>query len=75
MGFPAFGFESVYRNSYDDVFAFFSEKHAGNYKIYNLCTERCYPESNFENVSNTYRFEDHYPPLFEIMLDFCKDLH
>ena len=56
MGYPAFGFESVYRNSYDDVFAFFSEKHQGNYKIYNLCTERCYGESNFEKVSNTYRF-------------------
>jgi len=74
MGFPASGFESVYRNSMDDVVTFFTEKHTEHYKIYNLCTERTYPNEKFLQVSNTYRFEDHQPPPFEIMLDFCRNL-
>lgn len=51
MGFPSEGVEAVYRNSMKDVQNFFKKKHAGFYKIYNLCSERSYQDRSFENVS------------------------
>ena len=51
MGFPSEGLEAVYRNSMKDVQSFFKKKHAGFYKIYNLCTERTYSDRCFQNVS------------------------
>lgn len=59
MGFPAIKFEALYRNSLRDVQEFFRKKHAGFYKIFNLCVERSYLESAFEQCCHTYTFEDH----------------
>lgn len=59
MGFPSERLESVYRNSLKDVQNFFKSKHAGFFKVYNLCTERSYSEKAFERCCQEFRFEDH----------------
>lgn len=42
MGFPSEGAEGLYRNPLSEVKKFFSQYHAGHFKIYNLCSERAY---------------------------------
>ena len=51
MGFPSEKLEAVYRNSMKDVQEFFRRKHAGFYKVYNLCTERSYNDKQFERCT------------------------
>ncbi|OWM82150.1 hypothetical protein CDL15_Pgr001724 [Punica granatum] len=56
MGFPAgdissgiFGYiEGFYRNHMEEVIRFFETHHPGNYKVYNLCSERLYDASLFK---------------------------
>ena len=75
MGFPAIGTESLYRNSMTDIKRFFNNNYGYNYKIYNLCTEKQYNSKEFAHCSQDYTFDDHNPPRFDLMLDFCKDIH
>ena len=42
MGIPSEGAEGLYRNPLSEVKKFFSQYHAGHFKIYNLCSERAY---------------------------------
>ena len=74
MGYPGESIEGLYRNSMKDVQQFFKKKHPGHYKIYNLCTERSYNDKCFENTNQQFRFDDHNPPRFDIILPFCEDL-
>jgi len=72
MGFPSQGIEGLYRNHMEDVQRFFNKKYYPNYKIYNLCSERKYDEQSFNGFcSQTYTFDDHNPPIFMLMVDFC----
>ena len=57
-----------------DVQRFFNTRHTGNYKVYNLCSERDYDPSRFDSVAK-YPFDDHNAPPFELFLPFCEDLH
>ena len=41
-GFPASGFEGLYRNRKTDILAFLNEHHGSMVKIYNLCAELKY---------------------------------
>lgn len=59
MGFPAIDYESIYRNSMEDVQKFFKMRHKGHYKIINLCSERKYDHSFFDGNVSEYPFEDH----------------
>jgi phosphatidylinositol-3,4,5-trisphosphate 3-phosphatase/dual-specificity protein phosphatase PTEN len=40
MGFPSESAESFYRNDKGEVKRFLQNKHAGHYKVYNLCKEK-----------------------------------
>jgi len=71
MGYPAFGFESCYRNAFPDVKKFLDSHHQNKYWVYNLCSERSYDPSVFEGRVSCFPFEDHNPPKFDMMRQFC----
>ncbi|CAD8132518.1 unnamed protein product [Paramecium pentaurelia] len=70
MGYPADNFESLYRNSLDEVQRFLNTRHPEKYKVFNLCSERQYRHDLFYKVVE-FPFEDHQPPPFEMILPFC----
>ena len=74
MGFPSEGFEARYRNSITDVQVFFHKFHQKSYQIYNLCSERKYKHGFFDkgSVIERFAFDDHNPPPFDIIFEFCK---
>lgn len=71
MGFPSFGFESVYRNDYNEVKKFLDERHGKDYFVYNLCSERDYDKACFEDRVEKFPFDDHNPPEFDLIRQFC----
>lgn len=71
MGYPAQGFEKYYRNDFNDVKEFLDEKHGDNYMVYNLCSERSYDPEAFSCRVESYPFDDHNPPAFDMIRQFC----
>ena len=43
--------------------------------IYNLCTERSYPKSEFNYCVQRYPFDDHNAPPLEMLLKFCQSVN
>eukprot|EP01017_Pseudomicrothorax_dubius_P007925 TRINITY_DN1254_c0_g2_i4.p1 TRINITY_DN1254_c0_g2~~TRINITY_DN1254_c0_g2_i4.p1 ORF type:complete len:288 (+),score=45.20 TRINITY_DN1254_c0_g2_i4:476-1339(+) len=74
MGFPSQNFEKIYRNNMVDVQRFLEKRHAGHYRVYNLCSERNYDESCFNNNVGCYPFDDHQAPPFHLIFEFCQDI-
>jgi len=74
MGFPSEGSESYYRNPMPEVQRFLEMRHAGKYKVYNLCSERFYDHKKFHNRVVRYPFDDHNCPNFEDIWTFCDDV-
>jgi len=74
MGYPSQRVESVYRNSLEDVRRFLEARHSGHYKVYNLCSERCYDIRKFHSRVAVYPFDDHSPPEFALLRPFCEDV-
>ena len=73
MGYPASGFESIYRNDFSDVRNFLDQRHGDKYFVYNLCSERSYDPSIFDGRVHRYPFDDHNPPEFDMIRRFCVD--
>ena len=70
------GREAAYRNPYKQVYQFLEKRHHGHYKVYNLCSEknRQYDPAKFNNAMVCFPFDDHHPPPFELIEQFCIDL-
>lgn len=75
MGFPANNIEAIYRNNIEDVVKFFNENHRDHYKVYNLCCEKKYDTSKFNDRVGCFPFVDHCPPTIELIYRFCDDVH
>jgi len=73
MGFPASNMEAAYRNSMSEVQKFLNKYHKGHYKVYNLCSERHYKETEFEKVA-VYGFDDHNACPWKLLFDCCTDI-
>ena len=77
MGFPSVNYERIYRNSIDDVIAFFEKYHKSNVKIYNLCLEkdRIYNKALFgKGKVGLFPSMDHNPCPVKLILEFCVDI-
>eukprot|EP00474_Spongospora_subterranea_P005371 CRZ05829.1 hypothetical protein [Spongospora subterranea] len=75
MGFPSSGLEALYRNDIKEVQNFLEVRHQGHYKVYNLCSERHYEASKFQNRVMRFPFDDHTCPAFDRMSGFTEDVH
>ncbi|TPX44817.1 hypothetical protein SeMB42_g03511 [Synchytrium endobioticum] len=75
MGAPAEKMDALYRNPINEVRRFLDLKHPKRYRIYNLCSERCYPSSRFPSAHIAhYPFDDHNPPSVEMFEPFVQDV-
>ncbi|CAD5114870.1 DgyrCDS3903 [Dimorphilus gyrociliatus] len=74
MSFPSTGVTALYRNDIEDVSKFFKQKHDGHFKIYNLCSEKGYDESKFDNRVERIFIDDHNVPKLAEAVKFVKDV-
>jgi len=74
MGFPSENVEAAYRNPMREVLRFLDSFHKDHYKVYNLCSERGYDHQKFYNRVETFPFEDHNAPPFELIHQFCHNV-
>ncbi|KAL0478112.1 phosphatidylinositol-3,4,5-tris phosphate 3-phosphatase PTEN [Acrasis kona] len=74
MGFPSTSVEGFYRNKLQDVVRFLETRHKGSYKVYNLCSEKGYDPTLFNNRVERFPFNDHNPCPFEMILPFCRSV-
>jgi len=76
MGYPAAtGIEGKYRNSADEVYRFFQERHSAHFRIVNLVAERGYNLDMYHGAVVRYPFMDHNAPAFELLLPCCAHMH
>ena len=61
MGYPAIGFEGMYRNRREDAKRFLQHHHGDNYWVFNFCpaAENSYSSSVFDGRVSRYPFPDH----------------
>ena len=73
MGYPSDKpIENLIRNNIKQVSEYLNEKHENSYKIFNLCLESDYDFSYFNNMVIKIEIEDHNPPRFDQILQFCS---
>ena len=65
MGFPSQAMEAVYRNNIDDVVEFLTKRHNSKYMVYNLCSEKSYDHSKFNDQVVRFQFDYHNCPKFD----------
>eukprot|EP00474_Spongospora_subterranea_P000272 CRZ00730.1 hypothetical protein [Spongospora subterranea] len=74
MGFPSSNLEGVYRNPMEEVQRFIKTYHEDHCMVINLCSERSYDPSCFNNNVAAFPFDDHNPPPLKMMLAFCREV-
>lgn len=74
MGFPSENVEATFRNPMKEVLRFLDSFHKDHYKVYNLCSERGYDPEKFYKRAETFPFDDHNAPPFEMILQFCQNV-
>jgi phosphatidylinositol-3,4,5-trisphosphate 3-phosphatase and dual-specificity protein phosphatase PTEN len=52
--------------------AYLSSTKPTRYRVYNLCSERCYPPSRFTGSFERFPSDDHHPPPLAQMMAFCQ---
>lgn len=75
MGYPATGFESLYRNSYNDALRYLDYKYGDHYVVYNLCKEKKYQygSDKFHGRVRVFPFFDHAAAPLALMCAFVED--
>lgn len=73
MGFPAEGGQGLIRNPLSEIVKLLQTRHAGHYKVYNLCKERTYDPEKMEGFYAHFPFEDHQTPPLSLVKAFCED--
>ena len=76
-GYPSVGVESLYRNPAGAMRALLEARHgAARCRVWNLCAERCYPETRLGPVaaSAAIVWYDHTPPPFGLLRPLCEDV-
>lgn len=72
MGYPADKtIQTIIRNHITHVSKFLIERHPDSFKIFNLCAESDYNFAYFQNMVEVIPFEDHNPPKFLQISEFC----
>jgi phosphatidylinositol-3,4,5-trisphosphate 3-phosphatase/dual-specificity protein phosphatase PTEN len=76
MAAPSEGVESVLRNPFADVERFFTSRHAGVAKVYDLRGENgaAYAPSRFCGRTASYRFFDHNPAPLALLAAAIDDM-
>lgn len=74
MGYPSTGLEAVYRNPLRQVQRFFTERHLGHYKVYNLCSERDYDLKEHFPIVERWPFDDHTPCPMDMMVRLVESI-
>ncbi|TCD68747.1 Telomerase protein component 1 [Steccherinum ochraceum] len=69
MGYPAVGFEGMYRNRREDAKKFLQHRHGNNYWVFNFCPtkENSYSADVFDGRVSRYPFPDHHAPPLAIL--------
>lgn len=75
MSFPAEHVRAVYRNPLWQVKSVLDMRHAGHYKVYNLCIEQAYDTSHFHGRVERYPIDDNHVPSLEMIKEFCEDVY
>lgn len=75
MGWPSSDLlEGGIRNQMPEVKRYMQIHHPGHHRVYNLCSERKYPDGSFEDECQLYRFPDHNPCRMEDLIKLCEDI-
>lgn len=75
MGYPSDkALQSLIRNRIESVAKFLNERHEDSYRIFNLCKESDYDISFFGNRVVHVPLEDHNPPTFSQIINFCDQM-
>ncbi|XP_010317527.1 phosphatidylinositol 3,4,5-trisphosphate 3-phosphatase and protein-tyrosine-phosphatase PTEN1 [Solanum lycopersicum] len=75
MSFPAEHVRAVFRNPLWQVKSVLDMRHAGHYKVYNLCIEQAYDASHFHGRVERYPIDDNHVPSLDMIKDFCEDVY
>ncbi|KAK9831419.1 hypothetical protein WJX81_003210 [Elliptochloris bilobata] len=72
---PGFGtgVARLFRNSAPEVLSVLESKHAGHFRVYNLCAERTYPAARLGGHVVHLPCEDHQAPPLALLQSFCDD--